>query len=53
MMFPQTVYKPDPHLCFSQPVTAPHPRNAVTIARLRKAFASYPTAKIYAKNRRK
>lgn len=51
-MFPQTTFRPDPHLCFSQPINAPHPRNCHTIARLLKAFESYPLAKICAKNRR-
>lgn len=51
-MFAQVDYKPDPHLRFSQPINVPHPRNASTICRLRKAFESYPTAKMYAKARR-
>ena len=51
-MFAQVDYKADPHLCFSQPVIQPHPRNPATISRLRKAFESFPSAKIYAKNRK-
>lgn len=51
MMFPQTVWKPDPHLCFAQPIVQPHPRNKATIAKLCRAFESYPLAKMVAKQR--
>lgn len=53
MMFPQSTFRPDPHLCFSQFADVPHPRNATTIGRLKKAFESYDYAKIYAKGRKK
>jgi hypothetical protein len=52
MMFATVDYKADPHLCFAQPVIQPHPRNPATIAKLRKAFESFPFAKICAKARR-
>lgn len=51
-MFPQSTFTPDRHLCFNQPIAAPHPRNAATICRLKTAFESYPTAKMYAKARK-
>lgn len=54
MMFPQTAFRPDPHLCFAQSdpcADAPHPRNAATLCRLKKAFESYSLAKICARQR--
>jgi len=52
-MFPQTTFRPDPHLSYTQRVDQPHPRNCRTIAKLCRAFESFPTAKMYAKARLK